>query len=301
MAEDRSNRALLTGDALKDAASRFAAEVRAKIDSAQDGVATFWDVALLGLFARLEQLGDGPWEEQVQQFSAGIEELRLTLQRLQHVVTGRAQGRFVDYQARVAGPPTGVYGASDIQYFDLLTSQGVFECLQWRGRPLFKSVYDFSIYPMLLWTLRPATIVELGSGAGTSAVWFADLARTFSIDTHIYSVDLTPPAASDERVTFIAGDCRAIRSVFDERVLREAPHPWVVVEDAHVNVLAVLDYFDDLLSAGDYLVVEDSAGKQEDLQRFIAERPNRYKVDTYYTDFFGRNATSARDSILVRA
>jgi cephalosporin hydroxylase len=217
-------------------------------------------------------------------------------------VSGRAQGRLVDYEARAGGNPPGIYGATDVQYFDLLASQGVFECLQWKGRPLFKSVYDFSIYPMLLWALKPGTIIELGSGAGTSALWFADLARTFSLDTHVYSVDMKPPeGGGDDRVTFIAGDCQAIQTVFDDRLLRTARHPWLVVEDAHVNVLGVLDYFDSLLSSGDYVVVEDSAGKQEDLRRFTASRPDRYKVDTYFTDFFGRNATSAQDSILVRA
>jgi len=168
------------------------------------------------------------------------------------------------------------------------------------GRPLFKSVYDFSLYPMLLWALKPATIVELGSGAGASACWLADLAGTFSIDTHVYSVDMKPPQAAGERVTFVAGDCQAIQTVFDERMLRSAPRPWLVIEDAHVNVAGVLAYFDGFLSHGDYVIVEDSADKQDDLRRFLSSRPGRYQVDTYYTDFFGRNATSAQDSILVR-
>ena len=37
-----------------------------------------------------------------------------------------------------------------------------------------------------------------------------------------------------------------------------------------------------------------------DLGCFTAEFAGAYKVDTRYTDFFGRNATCAVDSILVR-
>ena len=50
---------------------------------------------------------------------------------------------------------------------------------------LFKTVYDFSVYTMLLWNLKPKTIVELGSGMGASAVWMADLLKMFEIEGHI--------------------------------------------------------------------------------------------------------------------
>ena len=53
-------------------------------------------------------------------------------------------------------------------------------------------------------------------------------------------------------------------------------------------------------AAGDVLYVEDSLTKRRDLARFTTEFAGAYKVDTRYTDFFGRNATCAVDSILVR-
>ena len=64
----------------------------------------------------------------------------------------------------------GVDRSCDLSDLDLMMSQGVFDCMQWRGMPLFKTVYDFSIYTMLLWALKPRTIIELGSGTGASAV-----------------------------------------------------------------------------------------------------------------------------------
>jgi hypothetical protein len=57
---------------------------------------------------------------------------------------------------------------------------------------------------------------------------------------------------------------------------------------------------DHFLAPGDYLFVEDSRIKTQDLIRFLAQRAQRYDVDTRYTDFFGRNATCAANSIFVR-
>jgi hypothetical protein len=73
-----------------------------------------------------------------------------------------------------------------------------------------------------------------------------------------------------------------------------------VIEDAHINVHDVLDHIDGFLARGDYLFVEDSRDKSGDLAKFSNARANRYKVDTRYIDFFGRNATCAANSIFVR-
>ena len=45
---------------------------------------------------------------------------------------------------------------------------------------------------------------------------------------------------------------------------------------------------------------EDSDVKRDVLRRFLAAYPDCYLVDTQYTDYFGRNATCANDSFLVR-
>jgi cephalosporin hydroxylase len=62
----------------------------------------------------------------------------------------------------------------------------------------------------------------------------------------------------------------------------------------------VLERFHAFLSAGDYLVVEDSDVKRDALRSFLGAHPGDYLVDTQFTDYFGRNATCAADSIFVR-
>jgi cephalosporin hydroxylase len=205
----------------------------------------------------------------------------------------------VDYADRVL-THGGIQGASDIGYTDMVLSQGATDCLHWKGMPLFKTAFDFALYPLLLWEVRPRTLIELGSGTGASAVWLADLLDTFEIACPVYSMDLTAPPIKDSRIQFLEGDSRTIERVFDESRLGTAERPLLLIEDAHVNVDGVLRHFHTWTRPGDYVIVEDSPGKQEAIARFLNEVPGRYKVDTRYTDFFGRNATCAQDSIFVR-
>ena len=267
--------------------ARFAEQLRHKIEHRQHGVPTFADHVWLAYVAHVAHGGEfGPVEAEA-------------LARLERLIERQAQGRFVDYPTRTHAED-GQHGARDIEYYDMVSSQGAGECLQWKGMPLFKTVYDFSLYPMLLWALKPRTIIELGSGAGASALWLADVVTAFGETPRVFSVDLNPPAIQDPRITFREGDCERIGHVFTEGELRGAVHPWLVIEDAHANVMGVLDFFHRYLQPGDYVVVEDSDGKRDEIGRFVARYPRGYKVDTYYTDFFGRNATSAQNAFLVR-
>jgi cephalosporin hydroxylase len=213
---------------------------------------------------------------------------------LLNYLTRRKAGRFVDFFARKA-----MWGC-DIPPLVFNMSQGVNECLQWKGRFLFKTVFDIGIYQALVAELRPKTIIEIGSGDGGSAIWFADLLQILEIEGRVYSLDIHALTTGDDRISFIQGDCNQIDTAFQDYPPENWPHPWLVIEDAHVNVLDVLGFFDKYLIGGDYLVVEDSLEKENILGRFLRARKDNYRVDTRYTDFFGQNATSSIDSIFRR-
>jgi cephalosporin hydroxylase len=182
----------------------------------------------------------------------------------------------------------------------LLTCQGAPSLMRWRGMPLMKNVFDFAMYPALLAELRPRTVFEIGSGRGASATWFADSLALCGVEARIHSVDLVRVEMDHPRVSFYRGDCSEPELLFDAELLRAEPHPWLVVEDAHHNVAAVLERFHRFLAPGDYLVVEDSDVKRDALRQFLGAHPGDYLVDTHFTDYFGRNATCAADSIFVR-
>ena len=192
----------------------------------------------------------------------------------------RKQNRFVPFHDR---PNT-----SHIHMDTLLMSQGVKDCNSWRGIALGKSVYDFALIPMIIWENKPATILEIGSGEGASAMWMADLCKSYKIPrcntiggySHVYSIDIKPPNVTYDGVTFLSGDIRNIPYLSDNTLfdVTTLPHPWLIVEDAHVNVNKVMKYFATHMHRGDYIIIEDSRGKKGS----TLEVPSTLLVDTYY-------------------
>lgn len=259
----------------------LAQEVATRIVETQGGVPTFFDNLVL-------------WVR-----DAPASAPRAVLHRMRELLERQREGRFVAYCQR-SRATADRRNTREIGALDFVASQGVGECLQWKGRPVFKTAFDFALYPALLWELRPATIIELGSGQGGSAVWMADLLRSMGAKGRVLSIDLVPPAVSDPDVTFIGGDIERIDALFATHDLAAAPHPWLVVEDAHVNLSGVLDAVHRAGAPGDYLVVEDSTAKQSLLGDFMNAHADSYRVDTRFTDMFGRNATCAADSIFLR-
>jgi len=297
---------LIAGDELKAAALSYIGASRAKIEGEQKGLRSIFDSWLQRVLAQLISFDPArSWEDSVRDNAlrapAEHQSLQWDLQRLRLFLDRWRQGRFVDYSQRERSgvhyhPRFGTEFGVDV----LLTCQGAPFLMHWRGIPLMKNVFDFAIYPALIAELRPRTIFEVGSGLGASALWFADSLQFCGVDGRVYSVDRAKPAVEHARIRFFQGDCSDPERLFDPALLQSAPHPWLVVEDAHHNVGGVLEHFHRHLSAGDYLVVEDSDVKRETLRRFNAMHPGAYLVDTRFTDNFGRNATCAADSIFIR-
>ena len=297
---------LISGDALKGAAQRFLAEVRAKVDQEQGGLLSIFDSWFSRVLTKLSRLDrERPWEESVKAHAAGIpgpaQDLQWDLNRLRLFLDRWEQGRFVEFSRRERSAVHyhsrfGTEFGTDV----LLTCQGAPSLMRWRGKPLMKNVFDFAIYPVLIAELRPRTIFEIGSGSGASAAWFADLLALSGADGRVHSVDIAEVQMQHPHVHFYKGDCSSPDTLFPGDLLQTAPHPWLVVEDAHHNVPGVLDLLQRFLIPGDYLVVEDSDVKRDAIRAFVDAHPGDYLVDTRFTDNFGRNATCAADLIFVR-
>lgn len=296
---------MLTPEDLKRAAAAQRLEIESRVKGRQRGLATYFDVFLCTFLDRLTASESthgwnaNPPPPRWNPLRRGRRAARdvAELQWLVAYLEARKPGRLVEYEARRREGR----GRSEIRSPERMMSQGKDECLSWKGMPLFKTVFDFAIMPMLIWALKPASVFEIGSGTGASACWMADLLAGFGIDAWVYSVDLEPVRESHPQVRFLSGDCMSPATLFGADLLRSAPHPHLVVEDAHINVRDVLAHLDPFLIEGDYLFVEDSIDKHDALSSFIGACEHRYRVDTHYTDFFGRNATSAVDSIFVKA
>ncbi len=177
----------------------------------------------------------------------------------------------------------------------------------YKGVPTLKNPFDLALYQLLLWELKPATILEIGPHQGGSTLWLADMARTAGLDCRIHAVDLQPVVGiAAPGVTFHVGDARALERTFAAQFMRDVRHPLLVIEDADhqaETTLKVLRFFAPWLAPGDYMVIEDGmvgdigiahrygGGPCVAIERFIAEEAGRYEIDRRYCDWYGRNVT----------
>ena len=205
--------------------------------------------------------------------------------------------RFVSFSDRVNSISVSMPSGRLFDGIPLASSQGIHSLIKWKEHSLYKTSSDLVLYWMILQDIQPDVVIELGSGDGGSAIWLADMAHALGLDTHVYSYDINKPELNHPRVTFIQYDLMNINQ-------QPKPPCWefflggkLLIEDAHVNVRNVLELFDNYLSKGDYLIVEDSDAKQEIIRDFAVEKEPKYKLDQFFLDFFGKNITCSMNAI----
>lgn len=185
----------------------------------------------------------------------------------------------------------------------------------YKGVPTLKNPFDLALYPMLLWELRPRTIIEIGSFKGGSALWFSDTMRSFGLPVHIHCFDIAPVTDwCTTEITFHRADAEQLDRDISADFMRSLPRPLLVIEDAahhKAMTLAVLNFFHQWLEPGEYIVVEDgivtelglaksfTGGPQAAIAEFLAEHAE-YEIDAKYCDWYGRNVTWAVNGFLRR-
>jgi len=213
-------------------------------------------------------------------------------------------------------------------------------CFKWRGIPMMKDCKEMFIYQNMLNDLHPRTIIETGTYLGASAVWFADLVKGIDLPCHVYTVEkfdtlVKPSVRSHPGVTCIFGDANNITELMPSDMLGALPHPWLVIEDCHTNVMGLMEHFGKHMVSGDYFAIEDTNNiapfwdaldaeiepesipdnetmlvesapnstvstrfKHKTLVEFLQKYKTEFKVDSFYTDTFGFNGTCTWDGYI---
>lgn len=197
----------------------------------------------------------------------------------------------------------------------LLSIQRASFQFEWNGVRMIKNPFDLALYQMLLSKLRPKTIIEIGSASGGSALWFGAQSRALNLRAKVWSFDISAVRDKDETdVMFRHGDIHSLSKTELPKILKNCERPLLVVEDGpHTfsGSLAALRFFDQFLEVGDYIVIEDGVlrdlgyksledGPNRAVRAFLLERPNSYKVDREYCDFWGPNYTWNTNGYLER-
>lgn len=199
---------------------------------------------------------------------------------------------------------------SEIPYELLMKIQQGTMAYRYRGVPMLKNPFDLALYPMLLECAQPQTLIEIGTHAGGSALWFADQRPGMQV----LSIDLqTPEGVSHPSVEFLRGDAHRLGEVLTD--MESLARPLLVIEDSsHMagTTAAVLDFFDRWMHPGEYVVVEDGiltdmrvadaygGGPLRAIHDFLARTHGRYEIDRTFCDYYGRNMTWNVDGYLRR-
>ena len=131
------------------------------------------------------------------------------------------------------------------------------------GLPLLKWPCDLHLYQELVFTLKPQLIIETGTYRGASALFFAHLldqigwGKVITIDAEL----TTPDYPRHPRICYLGGKS-SVDSVIAEEVNRLLPdygQVLVVLDSDHskAHVLKELNMYQDFVTPGSYMVVED--------------------------------------------
>jgi cephalosporin hydroxylase len=128
------------------------------------------------------------------------------------------------------------------------------------GVGLMKNPNDLWIYQDLIAALKPKTIIETGTYAGGSALWFAFLMDAMCTEGRIITIDLDDHRqCSHPRITFVGGD--STDPDLAQAVLAEVEHPLLVTLDADhsaEHVRKELELYAPHVRVGEWLIVEDT-------------------------------------------
>jgi cephalosporin hydroxylase len=141
--------------------------------------------------------------------------------------------------------------------------------VNWQGHPVLKSPFDLWMYQELIASSRPDVIVETGTHKGGSALFFSDVAKLANQPMDVITIDFNPKLDYDpapHRIFSIRGISTASDTFAQVKAHLQGMSrgrrltTMVVLDSDHSkqNVLDELRLYADLVTPGQWLVVEDT-------------------------------------------
>lgn len=163
---------------------------------------------------------------------------------------------------RLLLPPAPISRAFHRLYYYRGLRGGTWHQTHWLGAQLWKCPLDLWIYQEILFDRRPSVIVESGTWAGGSALYFASLCdlldhgRVITID-----VEEQPARPTHPRITYLH-QSSTDPATLDQlrRLVGPGERVMVVLDSDHrkEHVLDELRLYSELVTPGQYLIVEDT-------------------------------------------
>jgi len=173
----------------------------------------------------------------------------------------------------------------------------------YRGVKAIKCPFDYVIYQMIIFEIKPDLIIEIGSHKGGGALYLADLMDILG-KGEVHTIDIADSfndlIKTHPRIkTFITGyENYKLDSIDNDKKV-------LVIEDAshmYEDSINCLNKFSKIVSFGSYYIVEDGiinklgmskeyhGGPKRAIKEFLKINKD-FEVDYKWCNMFGKNAT----------
>jgi cephalosporin hydroxylase len=183
----------------------------------------------------------------------------------------------------------------------------------YQGVPMIKCPFDYLIYQMLIWEVKPDLIIEIGTNRGGGALYFANLLDSLG-QGEVHTIDIIDNV-NDQRV-FMHPRIKRFFGGFQSYELNnsfEFENILVIDDGSHLyeEVFLALEKFKHLINKNSYYIVEDgiidelgmtrsyNGGPNKAIKEFL-EKNSSFQIDPRWTNFFGQNATFNTNGYLKR-
>lgn len=183
----------------------------------------------------------------------------------------------------------------------------------YRGIPAIKCPFDYVIYQMIIFDVKPDLIIEIGTNAGGSALYLADILNINGKGI-VHTIDL--PENQEEKLVHQHPRIKLFKEGFLEYNTNDLYlyDTILVIEDGshfYEDSLAALLKFSPFVTKNSYYIVEDGiiselglekeyrGGPQKAIYEFLACN-KEFEIDNKWCDFFGKRATFNQNGYLKR-
>jgi FkbM family methyltransferase len=185
--------------------------------------------------------------------------------------------------------------------------------VQYKEVPYLKSPMDYVLHQMIIMSLKPDLIIEIGTYRGGGALYYADLLYLLG-KGEVHTINVGNEIV-DQKV-FNHGQIRFFYDGFEnyDLNLTKGFEKILVIDDAshsYVDTLRSLNKFSKVVSKDSYFIVEKgvvdfvktsvnyNGGPRRAIDEFLQTNSN-FVIDRNWCDYFGTNATFNSDGYLKR-
>ncbi len=182
----------------------------------------------------------------------------------------------------------------------------------YNGIKAIRSPFDYLIYQMILFKIKPDLVIEIGTNVGGGALYIADILNIIG-KGFLHTIDIKNQ--SDDSLKK-HNRIKCFTEGWENYDLKEAENykKVLVIEDStHTfeNTLAVMKKFAPVVTKDSYLIIEDGiidrlgmkhefhGGPLKAINDFLKTNDD-FIIDRQWCDFFGKNATFNVNGYLLK-